>query len=205
MSADLVIPRNNETEFVEIAAKLGIKKFYFLYDFDEYNEGKIQKKFDTLNHHNINIEIGFIVNQKNLSKAFKASRLLAVKSSDHDRFFIESKKIKVIYGFGEVSKKDSMHQKSSGLNHIICELAMKNNITVGFSYSSLFNKNLAVSSLLIGRIIQNISLCQKYKVKTIIGSFSEKPFDLRASHDIMSLFAMIGMHQKEVNNSLTNT
>ena len=41
-------------------------------------------------------------------------------------------------------------------------------------------------------MMQNIALCQKYKVKTMIGSFSEKPFDLRASHDVMGIFKLLG-------------
>ena len=45
-------------------------------------------------------------------------------------------------------------------------------------------------------------LCQKYKVKIVIGSFSEKPYELRASHDIASLFAMLGMDNKKIKESL---
>jgi len=30
MASDIIIPKNNEAEFIEIAAKLGIKKLYFL-------------------------------------------------------------------------------------------------------------------------------------------------------------------------------
>ena len=130
------------------------------------------------------------------------SKLLVAKSSDKDRFFIESKKIKLIYGFEEIYKKDYMHQRASGLNHIICELASKNNVAIGFSYSSLFNKNSADTPLLIGRMMQNITLCQKYKVKTIIGSFSEKPYDMRAPHDVISLFTMLGMESKKIKESL---
>ena len=197
MFADIVLPNNNEAEFIEVALRLGIKKLYFLYDFDNYNKEKTQ---EIIQNHKINIEIGFIVNQKNLNKTFKESRLLVVKSSDKDRFFIESKKIKLVYGFEEVYKKDYINQRMSGLNHIICELAKKNNVVVGFSYSSLFNKNSQDASLITGRMMQNIALCQKYKVKTFIGSFSERPFDLRSSHDIISFFTLLGMNSKILKN-----
>ena len=204
MFFDIVLPKNNEEEFIEIASKLDVKKLYFLYDFNSYNEEKTNKKLEPIkNHKNIIIETGFIVNQKNINKALQKSKLLVVKSSDKDRFFIESKKIKLIYRFEEFHKKDYMHQRASGLNHIICQLANKNNVTIGFSYSSLFNKNPADTPLLIGRMMQNITLCQKYKVKTAIGSFSDKPFDLRATYDITSLFAMLGMDGKRIKESLT--
>ena len=138
MSTEIVTPNNNEAEFVEIASKLGIKKLYFLYDFDEYNKEKTKEKLELIkNHQNTNIKIGFIVNQKNINKASQQSKLLFAKSSDKDRFFIESKKIRLIYGVEKSYKKDYLHQRASGLNHTICELAKKNNVAIGFSYSSL--------------------------------------------------------------------
>ena len=190
MHSDIVLPKNNETEFIEIAAKLGIKKLHFLYDFDSYNEEKIQKKLDSIDNKKISIDIGFLISQKNLNKAAKISRFLAAKSSENDRYFIESKKVKIIYGFEESGKKDFMHQRASGLNHILCELARKNNIAIGFSYSSIINnKNSAV---VIGRMMQNAALCKKYKTSTIIASFSSNPFELRQPHDVSSLFKLFG-------------
>ena len=204
MFSDIAIPKNNEEEFIEMASKLGIKKLYFLYDFDKYRQESLQNKLNSIkNHKNIEVEIGFMVNQKNLNQAGKLSKLLVVKSSDKGRFFIESKKIKLIYGFEEVQRGDSLHQRTSWLNHTICEIANKNSVSIGFSYSSLFNKNGHESSLLMGRMMQNISLCRKYKVKTIIASFSENPFGMRAPHDVASLFAMLGMDGKRIKESMS--
>ena len=197
MFSDIVIPKNNELEFIEIASKLGLKKIYFLYDFDKHMQSQKSKIFD------FDVEIGFAINQKNMNTALQQSKLLVAKSSDKDRFFIESKKIKLIYGFEEIYRKDYIHQRASGLNHVICELANKNNVAIGFSYSLLFNKDEYHKSVLMGRMMQNIKLCHKYKVKTIIGSFSENPFEMRAPYDIASLFKLLGMGGRNVNDSLT--
>ncbi len=202
MFKDVAIPKNNETEFIEIASRLGFKKIYFLYDFDIYTQQKVEKKLNIINSRDISVETGFIVSQKNINKASKQSKLLIAKSSDNDRLLIEGKKIRLIYGFEEANRKDYLHQRASGLNHVLCELARKNNIAVGFSYSPLFNKNPETASLIMGRMMQNITLCQKYKVKTAIGSFSQNPFEMRAHHDIASLFAMLGMDGKKVKESL---
>lgn len=199
---DIVLPENSEAEFIEIASKLGIKKLYFIYNFSDFDKDKITKKLESIENKNIDIKTCLLINQKNLNEAFKQSRMLVAKSSDKDRYFIESKKIRLIYGFEETPKKDYLHQRASGLNHYICELANKNNVTVGFSYSSLFNKNLIFASAIIGRMMQNIKLCQKYKVKIAAGSFSDNPFEMRAPHDIASLFAMLGMCWKKVNDPL---
>ena len=193
MNSDFVLPRNNEAEFIEIASKLDIKKLYFLYDFGDYSENKARKIESVRASQNISIETGFIVDQKSADMASKYSRLLVAKSSDSDRPLIESGKIRMICGFEELQRKDYLHQRASGLNHVLCDLAKKNNVTIGFSYSSLFNKNSSVSSLIMGRMIQNISLCAKYKVKTVIGSFSAYPYELRAPHDTASIFKIFGM------------
>ena len=46
MFSDIIIPKNNEDEFIELAARLGYKKLHFLYNFDDYYKGKIQKKLE---------------------------------------------------------------------------------------------------------------------------------------------------------------
>ena len=199
MLGDIVIPKNNEAEFIELASKLGFKKITFLYEFDDFSKENKKNQMHIKNK-DMRIGIGFIANPKNISNALGHSKLIVAKSSDKDRIFIESRKIKLIYGFEELQKKDYLHQRASGLNHIECRLAKKNNVSIGFSYSSLLSKN---NSLLIGRMIQNISLCQKYKVKTIIGSFSSKPYEMRAPHDIISLFTMFGMNGKIVRDSIS--
>ncbi len=199
MFADIALPKNNEDEFIQVAKRLGIKKLYLLYDFEEHDK----KNLNTIDNKNLEIETGFIVNQKNINRALGHSKLLAAKSPDKDRYFIESKKIKLIYGFEEADRKDYLHQRASGLNHVLCELARKNNVAVGFSYSSLFNKNPEASALIMGRMMQNIALCQKYKVKTAIGSFSQNPFEMRAPHDVASLFATLRMGGKRIKESMS--
>lgn len=200
MFRDFVIPSNNEEEFDLIAAKLGYKKLYFLYDFNEYKD-EIEKKLEKLN---IDFEIGFIVNKRNAGNASKKSKLLAAKSSADDRELIESKKVKLVYGFEDVKRKDYLHQRASGLNHILCDIASNNNVAVGFSYSSLLNKNAQDVSVIKGRMMQNIALCQKYKVKVVIGSFSSEPYEMRAPHDLSALFEILGMQQDKTKMALSS-
>ena len=200
MFRDIVIPNNNEKEFAEMASRLGYKRLYFLYDFNEYKD-EIQKVLERLG---IDFEVWFIVNKKNIGNASKKSKLLVAKSSADDRSLIESKKVRLIYGFEEIKRKDYLHQRASGLNHILCDIASINNVVAGFSYSSLLNKNLQLSSVLIGRMIQNISLCQKYKVKMIVGSFSSNPYEMRAPHDLASLFGILGMSGDKIKKAFTS-
>ena len=203
MIKDIVFPQNNETEFLEIAGRLGIKKLYFAYDFSEFSNKNIQKKLESIENKKINFEAVFLVNQKNFGSAAKQPIALAAKSSEKDRLFIESKKVKLIYGFEESGRRDFIHQRASGLNHVLCELARKNNVAIGFSYSSITNSNKAQAAVIMGRLMQNISLCQKYKAKTVIASFSGNPYELRSYHDLASIFRFMGMDDNKINNSFS--
>ena len=189
MTIEMVIPNNNEKEFVDIAGKLGIKKIIFLYHFDENID--LNEKFKVIEPENLDMELGLIVNNSNFNQASKKSRIIVAKSSDKARILMESKKITHIYGFEETSRKDFFHQRASGLNHIMCDIAHSNNITTCFSYRQLFDKN-ENTALIMGRMMQNIKLCKKYKVKSEIVSFATEPHELRSPHDVKMFFKLLG-------------
>tara|TARA_Y100000310_G_scaffold333369_1_gene410775 strand:+ start:71 stop:595 length:525 start_codon:yes stop_codon:yes gene_type:complete len=94
-------------------------------------------------------------------------------------------------------RKDYMHQRDSGLNQVLCNLARENKIAIGFSFSSILNAKDRAK--IIGRMIQNIKLCRKYRVKMVIGSFAKSEKDTRNLKDIQSFFKVLGMTGKEAN------
>ena len=198
---DIVIPNNNEKEFVSIAEKLGYKTLCFLYNFDKYFE---KKDFEIKNK-KITIHKGILADLKNINKInnkLKDKVFIAIKSSENNREIIEASKANLIFSFEENNKRDFMHQRASGLNHILCKLAEQNNVAIGFSLSSILDsKN---KHIILGRIMQNIKLCRKYKVKTVIASFASNPYEMKSPHDIISLFVNLGMTQKESKDSLNN-
>lgn len=186
---DIVIPANNEEEFIEMAEKLGYKSLCFLYGANEYLN--LPKKFESKG---IKIYTGILADSGNINKIgskFSNTKVfVAVKSSNNDREVIEKSKADMIFCFEDSVKKDFIHQRASGLNHILCKLANKNNLIIGLSLISILNsKNKHV---ILGRMIQNIKICKKFKVRTIIASFAENPFDMRSIHDLKSLFAGLG-------------
>jgi len=206
MFIDLVLPKNNEKEFIETAEKLKIDGLCFVYsfknreDFLKKNEKikKIQEKTK------IRLFSGFIADSKNISNAKKLAKIVIYKSIGNDRHTIEKTKPSIIFGLETIAARDSMHHRNSGLNHVLCKLANKNNIMIGFSFSDILNTNGITRSQILGRIMQNIRLCRKYKVKTIVASFAENPYELRPYHDLKSVFICLGMHPEEAKNSLEN-
>ena len=186
---DIVMPCNNEEEFIVIAEKLGYNAICFLYDIRGYQTK--QKKIETKK---IKLYTGILADSRSINKLRNKSKnekvFVAVRSSNNDREIMEKPKADMVFSFEESPKMDFIHQRASGLNHILCKIAKKNNIIIGFSLSSILNsKNKQV---ILGRIMQNIKLCRKFRVKTAIASFAQKPFEMRGAHDLRSLFEILG-------------
>ena len=184
---DIVIPNNNEEEFIAIARKLGYKTLHFLYNYDDYHS----KKKNFADVPGIKIVNGILADSKKLKKIKNKIEgvFVAAKSSDKDMEIMEGSLANLIFSFEENPRRDFIHQRASGLNHILCSLARKNNIAIGFSSSSILNsKN---THEILGRIMQNLRMCRQFKVKTIIASFAKNPYEMRSMHDLMSLFKIL--------------
>ncbi|MBU3941592.1 MAG: hypothetical protein KKF74_01635 [Nanoarchaeota archaeon] len=206
MFIDLVLPKDNEKEFIEIAEKLKIDGLCFIYsfkareDFLKKNE-KIKKLQEKTK---IRLFTGLIADSKNIIKAKKQAKIVIYKSTGNDRPTIEKSRPNVVFGLEIIAARDSMHSRNSGLNQVLCKLANKNNVMIGFSFSSLLNTDGKLRSQILGRMMQNIKLCRKYKVKTAISSFAEKPYYMRPCPDLKSVFISLGMHPAEAHDSLEN-
>ncbi len=207
MFVDLVLPKNNEKEFIEIAEKLMIDGLCFVYAFT--NKAEFLKQNEKIKKHQEKTKpklfTGLVADSKNIIKAKKLAKIVVYKSTGNDRYVIEKSKASIIFGFEKISARDSMHSRNSGLNQVLCKLANKNNIIIGFSFSDILNSDGITRSQILGRIMQNIRLCRKYKVKTMIASFAEKPYEMRPCSDLKSAFIGLGMHPNEARNSLENS
>lgn len=194
---DIVIPNGNEDSFISMAERLGYKRLLFLYGLGEFEE----KLKNLPPSQKIKIDIGILADSKGMHRLSKfKGHLIAAKSSDHDREMMEKSSVNLIFSLEEASRKDFMHQRGSGLDNILAKLAHDNNISVGFSISSILNsKN---KNAIMGRMMQNIRLCRKYKVKMAIASFSSSPYGMRSPHDVISFFSMLGLAKKETTESL---
>jgi len=101
------------------------------------------------------------------------------------------------------NRKDSLHQRNSGLNHVLCILARDHTVAIGFSFSSILRSQKRGE--LLGRMMQNIRLCRKYRVQMVIGSFAQTPWELRNEKDLQSFFQVLGMTGKEVKMDFVET
>ncbi|MBU0963248.1 MAG: hypothetical protein KKD48_05070 [Nanoarchaeota archaeon] len=154
------------------------------------------------------------------------ARSLAKKFGFSDLFFIERENIKnvneirpkklniVIGGSDDINRKalsninttillnpepntkDYLTHKNSGLNQVLCKLAYKNKIVIAFSADRLNNVNI------VGKIIQNIRLCKKYKVKMLFFTLAKNKYELIAAHDLLSVLQILGINITEARYAL---
>ncbi len=126
---------------------------------------------------------------------------LNVKIAEKDsRNFFEDKKVDIIVGLENVHKDDNLHYRSSGLNQVTAKLANKNGIAIGFSFNNVLNSNDISKTL--GRMMLNVRLCRKYKVKMMVGSFATNKYEMRQAKDLLSFAAILGMSNKEIKEAL---
>ncbi|MEM3126877.1 MAG: RNase P subunit p30 family protein [Candidatus Woesearchaeota archaeon] len=176
---DIVFPNNNEQEFLDMAKQLGFDSLIFVYPLNKHKE----------NH-------AILASPNELYKAKKLSKIILCNSNERNIF--ESNCPNVVFELENISKVDSLHFRYSGLNHILCNLAKKNNISIGISFSLALRSKGMLRSQILGRMEQNIMLARKYGLKTIVASFARSPSEIRSAHDLRSFALTLGMTPEQV-------
>ena len=170
MKLDVVMPRNNETELLAIAEKLGFKEIIFLYKDISMKPAKIKStKINVLT-------AGLVVNAKEVDKAAKNFDFVFASAQ---RNFFEHKKIKYLVNAESSEKTDFLYQRRAGLDDIMCRTAKEKGKIV------VFNVGLAKEDrYVLPRMMQNAKLCRKHKVKTLVATLATKPLEMRAPKDL---------------------
>lgn len=192
---DIVFPERNEQDFIDMAWRLGFSGLVLVYDKKEDIPDMSGFKAK------IQLKAAVAADQKKVQQARAKSKLVFVKAVEDMRFAFEKSRPDLVFALEEAQPRDFMHQRGSGLNHILCRLAKDNCVKIGFSFSSVLNSNAMSRAQIIGRMQQNILLCRKFKCSTVIASFARSPFEMRSSNDLMAFFVEMGMHQKEAKDS----
>jgi RNase P/RNase MRP subunit p30 len=198
MPTDIVLPDNNEHEFIDIAKRLGYTRLIFAYD---YSRREMLKK--KIRDKDIDLHTALLADKRDIRRAKQLSKVVIARSTGDDRETIEKLRPNIIYGLEAPAKKDSLHFRNSGLNHILCAILDKNSIKVALSFSMLLNAKGTRRSVLMGRMSQNIRLCRKYKVRLLLASFARNPYHMRPPHDLKSLAMVLGMDTGQSSKAFT--
>lgn len=118
-------------------------------------------------------------------------------SYNFNRKILETKKNCILIGIEKNKSKDFMKYRNSGLNQVLCKLAKKNNNAIGISFNDILNSENRID--LLGRIIFNIKLCRKYKVKIILCNSTKNEKEIRNEKDLRAFALTLGISPKEMN------
>ena len=78
-------------------------------------------------------------------------------------------------------EKDYMSYRNSGLNHVLCKIATQNNKIIFISVDELNNVNT------LGKVIQNIRLCKKFKVRYQLVNLVDNPLMIRSAFELKEI------------------
>ncbi|MEK6952336.1 MAG: RNase P subunit p30 family protein [Nanoarchaeota archaeon] len=131
---------------------------------------------------------------------FKDFKIEVGGDDNKNRKIVENKKVDIFLSPEKTRTKDFMHSRDSGLNQVLCKLARKNEITVGFNFNDILKSRNR--SLILGKMIQNVELCRKYNVKMVILSGAKNRYELRSAKDLVSFGRVIGMTPGEAKKAL---
>ena len=190
---DIVFPEKNEQAFITRAKTLGIKELVFVYS----NPDLFYKPAST-----VKITNALIATPSTMEKAKRQAKFVIIGSSDQDLHVIEHRAPTILFDLEQSPKHDALHQRASGLNHIMAKACAKNGVAVGFSLNSILSAGPQKRAVLLGRIMQNIKLCRKFKVKMKIASFAKSPGGMRNPADIKSLAVVLGFDSLEAQKAL---
>lgn len=182
-----VLITNQNKELEEQAKKAGFESVFFID-----------------NERIVLIETG---NKEDLRKRIasanaKNKKIVVMGSNDEvNRIAAEDKRVSVIL-HPEISRKeDFIHYRNSGLNHVLCRSMKNNGVAMGISYDSIKSLNGQKKAEAIGRIMQNIRLCRKYKTPIVLASFGKSP---SSPYTLKSFGASLGMSTSQLKDSLEN-
>jgi len=192
---DIVFAGNDRKGFEKKAKQLGFKSILSVEDFGK-DQGADIVLIDVTDVKEL---------RKQIAKSKRKYKMIVVRGSTDEinRTSIESNQIDVLLSPEYSRRQDFMHYRNSGLNQVLCKAASKNNIAIGISLNEFKKvKDEKEKAMKLGRIMQNIRLCSKYKTKILLASFSETPEQMVSASDLKDFALAIGMGTKQAQESL---
>lgn len=136
-------------------------------------------------------------NSLGFASLISLSSLKAIEGNSHkNRSYVESGKYRLILDPHQDVKKDFIHHRNCGFNHVVAKLAAEKQVAFGFSLAKLHTPQQ------MGRVMQAIKLCRKYNVTMVLCTGAKDPCGLRRVHDLAAFGHLLGMHPSEAKQAL---
>jgi len=177
---DIVFPKNNEKELLAQAKKLGID-LHFVYEPKDFKTGALFIRATSIKD---------IDSSKKLAK--KTDFIIAGATDEKTtRRLMECKWINFFTNIETSTGRDHTHYRRSNFNQVLAAIAKETGKKYIIDFSRLLKIDGKKRVLLIGRIMQNIKICQKYKIPITIATFARDPYELRNPNDLKALLRVL--------------
>jgi RNase P/RNase MRP subunit p30 len=106
----------------------------------------------------------------------KEKKPVIVKAQDPEfnRKILEYGKFDILLSIEKSESKKSLRQIHSGFNHVLAAIAHKNNVALGIDLKELQNLPLKEQAERLSKLMQNIELCRKDKVRIVMFNSQDK-------------------------------
>jgi RNase P/RNase MRP subunit p30 len=138
-----------------------------------------------------------IISETNPDKVRREIDKLAGKNAvvqgnkiDFNRKILENKKVKSLV-LQHKGQKDSLKERGSGLNQVLAKICRDSGKIIFIDFKEIIEAEGIEKAKILGRVMQNIMLLQKYNVKTGIINKSG-----RDNYDLFSFLLTLGANTK---------
>lgn len=107
--------------------------------------------------------------------------------------------VKLVTDLEREPRKDSLHHRSSGLDSTSAKLCAEHGVVVAINIALL----RTLDPVVLGRTMQNITLCRRYGTKMGVISNATNAGELLHAPDVHGLLVSLGMSQGEASKALT--
>jgi RNase P/RNase MRP subunit p30 len=136
-----------------------------------------------------------IIQEDNFEKARKlihenSGKRIIFSSEDEEvnKKVLEKENIEILL-LNQSNRKDFHKQRNSGFNHVMAKIAKKKGVIIGINLDELVKSSEKEKAAIIGRIRQNIKICNKNKLKMKFIYKNQK----RDIYDLTALGLVLGM------------
>ncbi len=185
-------------EIIETLEEFNFKGACIFYNSQKYFDEKedIEKSFNELNNiTKLDLYQGIVINQSNpqllrkdVQRLYQKVDLIMANGGEEkiNRTICETPQIDII-------NHPYLHQRNSGINHVLSKLMVENNISVNINLKDILQHRGYFKAKILNQINQLLMLQRKYKFRTVISSGSQSFYDVRSPESIILLSQLTDM------------